>query len=274
MLAGLCLLLALPAWGQRAGGFGGAFGGGFRGGFGPVGGVGFGRGVGGATVIGLGTPGTFGGIGLGVPGGFGFGFGTGVFARIVGPSVIGLGTPENFLNLGIPPIGSPLPSLGINAPASAFFTGILARDTFPGWSFPYYPFFGGYGGYGYGYEGYAPAAASPSVIVIQPMTPEMMGIQRKPPEPAKLEIRDYKPAAGAEAQPAAAPAQLGPRQLFSIAMKNGSRDLAMAAWVQDDCLNYINERGRSQRVALGAVDRNMTERLNREKDLSLWLPPE
>jgi hypothetical protein len=259
--AGLCLLLALPAWGQR---------GGFGGGFGAGRGMGAGVGRGPGTVVGIGTPGTFGGVGFGVPGGFGFGFGTGVFARIAGPTVVGLGTPERFVSAGIPPIGSPLPSLGLNAPHSAFFTGILARDTFPGWSLPWFPFFGGYGGYGY--EGFAPAA-SPSIIVIQPMTPEMMGQPPKPPEPAKLQIRDYKPTE-AEAQPAAAPARLGPQQMFTIALKSGARELAMAAWVQDDRLNYVNARGRSERVALSAIDRDTTERLNQEKNLSFWLPPE
>jgi hypothetical protein len=233
---GLCLLLAAPAWGQR-GGFGGGRGGGF--GFGRGGGAGFRQ------------------------GGFG-----GFQGR--NATVVGFGTPQNFFNLGIPPIASGLPSLGINAPGSAFFRGIFAENNFPGWSLPYYPFFGGYGGYG-GYD-YAPSA-SPSIIVIQPFSPEMMGQPPKPPEPARLEIREYKEPAATGAQPAAA-APSGPQQTFSVALKNGSRDAAMAAWVDDDCLNYLTASGKRQRVALSAIDRDATARLNGEKNLSLWLPPE
>ncbi len=283
MWFGLCLLLALPAWGQRAGGFGSGIG--F--GSGAVAGTRFGRGTG--TVLGFGTPGTFGGfgtpgafgsgLGLGTPGTFGrfgapgvfdFDFGNGISAkfRIVNPTVLGFGTPQNFLNLGIPPIGSALPSLGVNAPGSAFFSGILAQDTFPGWSLPFWPYYGGYGGY----EG-AAQAAQPSIIVIQPFSPEMMGQPRKPPEPARLEIREYKGPAPAEAQPAAA-APTGPQQMFSVALKSGARDAAMAAWVDDDCLNYLNASGKRQRVALSAIDRDATQRLNGQKNLSLWLPPE
>jgi hypothetical protein len=157
----------------------------------------------------------------------------------------------------------------VNAPGSAFFTGNLARDTFPGWSLPYYPFWG-YGGYG-GYD--MAQAASPSIIVVQPFSPEMMAQRQKPPEPARLEIRDYKPPATTEAQPAAA-APLGPQQMFSIALKNGARDAALAAWVDDDCLNYLNASGRRERVALSMIDRDATQRLNAQKNLSLWLPPE
>ncbi len=293
MWFGLCLLFALPALGQRGGGLGGGIG--F--GSGAVGGAGFGRGAGGgigfgrggaATVLGFGTPGTFGsfgapgafGFGFGTPGfggfrapgAFGFDFGNGVFARfrIANPTVLGFGTPQNFLNLGIPPIGSPLPSLGVNAPGSAFFRGTLAEDTFPGWSLPFWPYYGGYGGYG-GYD--MAQAAQPSIIVIQPFSPEMMGQPRKPPEPARLEIREYKGPAAGEAQPAAA-APLGTQQMFSIVLKNGARDAAMAAWVDDDCLNYMNASGQRQKVALSAIDRAATERLNRQKNLSLWLPPE
>jgi hypothetical protein len=168
-------------------------------------------------------------------------------------------------NVGIPPLVGGLPSLGVNAPASAFFRGLLAEVTFPGWSLPFYPF--GYGGYGNGYDMAQPA--SPNIIVMQPFSPEMMAQRAKPPEPARLEIREVKATAAAEPT-----APLTPQQMFSIALKNGARDSARAAWVQDECLYYVNPSGRREQVALGAVDRPTTERLNRDKNLSLWLPPE
>lgn len=240
---GLCLLLVLPAWAQRARGFGGGFGGGGIGfGAGAVR-SGFGRS---SAVVGFGPFGAFGRI------------------RSPGSAVIGFGTPQNFANLGIPPIGSALPSLGVNAPGSAFFSGLLADSFFPGWSMPWYPFT--YGGYDI-----APQQPSPSVIVIQPFSPEMMA-PRKPPEPARLEIREYKGPAPEEAQPAAGAPRAA--QMFTIALRSGARDSAMAAWVENDCLSYLNERGRRQTVSLTAIDRDATERLNREKNLSLWLPPE
>jgi len=207
-----------------------------------------------------------------VRGGFGrssavVGFGPfGAFGRIRSPgsAVIGFGTPQNFANLGIPPIGSPLPSLGVNAPGSAFFSGLFADSFFPGWSLPWYPFT--YGGYDY-----APPQPSPSVIVIQPFSPEMMA-PRKPPEPARLEIREYKGPAPEEAQPAAGTPNAG--QMFTIALKSGARDSAIAAWVENDCLSYFDASGKRQTVSLATIDRAATERLNREKNLSLWLPPQ
>jgi hypothetical protein len=228
------------------------------GGMGRVGGLGRG-----GAVLNFGTPGAF--TGFGTP--FGFGFGTGVFAGVRSPFFLGFNS-QNFQNFGIPPLGGPLPSLGINGPGSTAFTGILAQDRFPGWSLPFFPY-----GYDYGYGGYdVMPPSTPNIIVIQPMTPEMMGAPQRPPQPARPEVREVNlPAEAAQPYP---PAPLTPQQMFSIALRNGATDSAIAAWVQDDCLNYLNAAGRREQVAVSAVDRVTTARLNRDKNLSLWLPPE
>ncbi|MGA2145144.1 MAG: hypothetical protein ABSH49_09300 [Bryobacteraceae bacterium] len=60
--------------------------------------------------------------------------------------------------------------------------------------------------------------------------------------------------------------------MFGIVLKDGSVRSAVAVVVDDDGLKYTDPDGRNVQLSLYAVDREKTRNLNRERNLSLWLP--
>jgi hypothetical protein len=58
-----------------------------------------------------------------------------------------------------------------------------------------------------------------------------------------------------------------------VALKDGSKRDGVTAWVQDRSLHLIDFEGRQQVLAADFIDREMTRRLNRQKNLNLQLPP-
>ncbi len=130
--------------------------------------------------------------------------------------------------------------------------------------FPY-----GFGGFGYpdgslpydaGNEyGYPP---EPAIITVQQPPHEVHGV-----------IHDYTPAA-----PSTATSSFkGEPPTFGIVLKDGSTRSALAVVVEDDALmghvlKYTDPEGRNLQVPLGKVDREATRNLNRERNLSFWLP--
>lgn len=60
---------------------------------------------------------------------------------------------------------------------------------------------------------------------------------------------------------------------FTIVLKDGSRRTARASWVADRELHYIDLESRPHALAPELIDRNATEQANRQKNLSLELPP-
>jgi hypothetical protein len=120
----------------------------------------------------------------------------------------------------------------------------------------YPPLWGGYDyGYGYDSEPAAPEPARfPAPVIFVP-----------PPLPVRSDIREYKPAA-AEATSSDVP-------MFAIALKNGTSQSATAVWAEGQELHYFDPDGRHLRVALDAVDREATRRLNAQRKLQLRLPP-
>lgn len=234
MWLGLVLLVATNASAQRGGGFGGGMG---RGGFGRGGfaGGGFGRGV-------------FAGRGFGSEG---------FRARVI---VFGSGFPQDFVNFGLPPL-APIPPLGANA-----FPFFNRGFGYPAQYFPSSGFYGsGFPWYDTGYDyGYMQAPA-PSIIIVQQPTPPVV-VQEKPSE-AQPEIHEYK-----QTTPAPAPSETE-LQGFAIVLKDGSSESAMAVWVQDNVVRYVDRAGRHRQAPLDQVDREATRKLNRERKLDLWLPP-
>jgi hypothetical protein len=78
------------------------------------------------------------------------------------------------------------------------------------------------------------------------------------------------PAAGDDA--AAAQPNRTSSVIFLIAMKDHTIYAAIAYWVENDTLNYINEQGVRNRVSLGLVDRDFSVQLNKERDIDFALP--
>jgi hypothetical protein len=134
--------------------------------------------------------------------------------------------------------------------------GSRTRATQPHRFFPNgFPLF--FGDYGYGYDGYAPA---PNVVML-PQQPVYVLVPA-PSEPPKSEIHEYQRTSAA-----------GQEQAFAIVLKDGSVHSAVAVTVQHSALYYVEPDGGHRLVSLEALDREATERLNRERNLQLQLPP-
>jgi hypothetical protein len=128
-----------------------------------------------------------------------------------------------------------------------------SRRFYPG-GFPWL-----FGDYGYGYDGYAPA---PSVVMVQ-QPPLYVLMPPAPSEPPRPEIHEYQSAAPTANED----------QAFAIVLRDGSVHSAVAVTVQKGTLYYVEPDGAHRLVAVDALDREATQRLNRERKLQLQLPP-
>jgi len=72
---------------------------------------------------------------------------------------------------------------------------------------------------------------------------------------------------------AAAPVNNRPDQpYFLIAMKDTTIYAASAYWVENNTLNYVTIQGNENQVSLDLVDRDLSQRLNRDRNISFGLP--
>jgi hypothetical protein len=158
---------------------------------------------------------------------------------------------------------------------------------------PYpYPVGGGYGyGYGdpgyvdngggdpsmgYGYPGQAPA--SPTVIINQNFTSESARpVVREYTQDPSGGMRAYEPPSmnsvpSYPSGPSVAPApQEAPTYL--IAFKNHTIYATPTYWVEGEILHYLSGQNMHNQVSLDLIDRDLTERLNRERNVEFRLPP-
>jgi hypothetical protein len=127
--------------------------------------------------------------------------------------------------------------------------------------FPYaYPAFAG--GYAYGYP-------PPSNVIIVQATPARPEPSAPPPprEPVRPDIREYEWPSPTDANPI----EQEPAT-FSIALENGTVHSAEAAWVQNGTLHFVSSEGVQRQISLSLVDRNLTEKLNRQKKIRFRVP--
>jgi hypothetical protein len=230
-----CVLMAAPAFAQRGGGGGGFRGGGGGGGMrGGGGGGGFGGGM-------RGGGGGFRGGGGGGFGGGGFrGGGFGGFRGGFNRGRFGFG----FSNFAYYPV-----SYGGYDP--------FWYDSYPSsYGYPYsYP----YGGGGYG-------SSTPSVVIIS-NTP--YGYPAAPPP----EVAPPPPPVVRENPPAPAP-QSGKyeEQLYLVAFHDGTIRAVVAYWVEGTTLHYVTMDHEQKQTPLSSTDRDLSERLNRERNVPFRLP--
>jgi hypothetical protein len=111
----------------------------------------------------------------------------------------------------------------------------------------------------FGDYGYAPA---PSVVVLE-QPPLYFLMPPTPSEPPRPEIHEYQSAALTATED----------QAFAIVLRDGSVHSAVAVTVQKGALYYVQPDGAHRLVPLEALDREATQRLNRERKLQLQLPP-
>lgn len=141
-----------------------------------------------------------------------------------------------------------------------------------------YGFAGGYPVYVLGYypnpfyydSSYAVPAPSTDVPPAQPLPDVIVNPNFKPDTTnPTMHVYSYTPDAQSSDQNAA-PAP--PQVYFLIAMRDHTIVAALAYWVENGRLNYINQQGVRYQVALDAVDRDFSSQLNRERNVDFALP--
>jgi hypothetical protein len=114
--------------------------------------------------------------------------------------------------------------------------------------------------------GYDPEYSAQPDAVVQQSAPQV--IVQEPPLVARPEMHVY-----------ATPGDItfsaekrGQEAAFVIALANGSRYSANAVWVQNGFLYYVDREDQDHQVPLSSVDSQLTRQLNRENNLTFWLP--
>ncbi len=136
---------------------------------------------------------------------------------------------------------------------------------------------GGYGGYYDGsYQGAPPPQQQPNITVIYP------------PQPAPVIINQFGPGNAAGPPPDTvslyqAPVTGGGNASgesmnerpsgFLIALQDHTIYSAVAYWIEGDTLHYFTTGNVHNQASVALVDRELTERLNREKGTEVRLPP-
>ena len=87
-------------------------------------------------------------------------------------------------------------------------------------------------------------------------------------------VTDYKwPAAGAASSPSAlSTTSESEPQAFAIVLKDGSTLSALTVFASDDDLHYVDPDERHLRISMSEIDRAATLKLNRARNLNLYLP--
>ena len=145
----------------------------------------------------------------------------------------------------------------------------------------YVPYAGGgyYGGDYYGDQGGPQAPGGypqqqymgPQVVINQNFAPDVARpIVREYVPDANGGIRVYGPQSSAAA-PDTTVAEESPT--FLIAFKDHTIYAAIAYWVEGDTLHYVTNQSTHNQVSLDLVDRELSDRLNRERQVDFRLPP-
>jgi hypothetical protein len=138
---------------------------------------------------------------------------------------------------------------------------------FPG-TFYRRPFFGFYGGfyplsYPVFFGGAYPVPRAPSVTIIY-----------LPPAPPPVwQPAPQQPPESSELRPPPPPAP-EPAIRFQIPLDDGTIHTALAYWVVGDTLHLVDVRGQQHSVPLERVNRELADRLNRERGVEFGLPPQ
>jgi hypothetical protein len=129
-------------------------------------------------------------------------------------------------------------------------------------------------GFGYGYLPYDfdtdyPSEYQPDLMIQQPYLPVQPTAQPVVAPPVHPVITEYKwPAADAasSATPESEP------QSFAIVLKDGTTLSAVSVFASEDGLHYVDPDERHLRISISEVDRAATLKLNRARNLNLYLP--
>jgi hypothetical protein len=151
-----------------------------------------------------------------------------------------------------------------------------------------YPvYYGGYGGYDPAYygdgsgQGQAPAndpnAAPPSVVINQNFVPPQGNPQVRdytpdaPPDQANG-MRLYQNPSHPFSDPTQRSADDEQPTLYLIAMKDHSIVQALGYWMENGALHYVSVEHTLNQVSMDLVDRDLSQRLNDERNVQFKLP--
>ncbi|HLG94892.1 MAG TPA: hypothetical protein VKX49_01140 [Bryobacteraceae bacterium] len=161
---------------------------------------------------------------------------------------------------------------------------------------PYPVFYTGYGyGPGYGYDpslGYAPGYGDQPPVVNAGSIPPVIINQNFAPPQANPVVREYAPSdqGGAEQQSSSLkmyqaptpgqmtsqaqyPASSGQATLYLIAFKDHTIVQALGYWMEGSTLHYVTLDHDVNQVSLDLIDRDLSQRLNSERNIEFRLPP-
>jgi hypothetical protein len=152
------------------------------------------------------------------------------------------------------------------------FRGYYGGFYYPGYYGYYNPFLWDtgwdYGDYGYGYPDtyaapgpdYGYGNPNPQVLVISNQTPPPPVFVQPPPAPA---VWDSGPAAQASKYQ---------DTLFLLAMNDGTIRAVLAYWVDGATVHYVTMDHEQKQTPLSSLDHGLSERLNRERNVTFRLP--
>jgi len=110
----------------------------------------------------------------------------------------------------------------------------------------------------------------------QPAAPQVVINQNFISETARPVVREYvtdDSGAIRQYQPQAEPApQVDENPTYLIAFKDHTIYAALAYWVEDGTLHYVTNQNTHNQVSLDLVDRELSDRLNRERSVDFRLP--
>ena len=116
---------------------------------------------------------------------------------------------------------------------------------------------------------YPPQQAAPQVIINQNFTSETARpMVREYVPDATGGIRVYEPPSK---NAVTTPAEENPTYL--IAFKDHTIYAALAYWIEGETLHYVTNQNTHNQVSLDLVDRELSNRLNRERNVDFRLPP-
>ena len=138
----------------------------------------------------------------------------------------------------------------------------------------------GVGGYGYGDNGYGYGDQQPNVTIINPpqQTPQVIINQNFVPERATPVIREYGDDSADGVHVYEAPGREAVdtsgdgASYYLIAFKDHSIYSAFAYWIEGDTLHYVTPQRVHNQASLSLVDRELTDKLNRDRNMQVKLP--
>ena len=214
------------------------------------------------------------------------GFGRIVFPGGTGPGASNVGTGRIvYPGTGAPAVIRPGRSAG---PVFPILTGPVVphQNHISGMVVPIPVYYGGAGYYNYdpppAQMVAVPVAAQQPYYGSQPYYPVQSARDEQPPVviinqyfrsdavPAEAQTSTVAPAQ--QPAPAASFVENDLKNMFLIAMKDHTIYAASAYWVEENTLNYITIQGSQNSASLDLVDRELSQRLNRDRKVSFGLP--